>query len=183
MTKKILTALGAILAFSAAPSAEAARGGGGGSGGVMLTANAFMYNQKIDNNGTEAEANTSIYDIKLGYLGGSGLYLGAIYSLKNTDDGTNKKDGSAYGGSIGYIGSRGFFIQGHYLASAKFDRYSDGSGYQADFGYMTSVSSSVLLGVELSYRSIEYKKDDNTSATISRKETELTPKLTIGFAF
>lgn len=176
MTKKILAILGALAIFSALQQAEAR-----GAGGVMLTANAFMYNEKVDNNGATSEANTSIYDFKLGYLLSSGVYLGGIYALKMTDDGTTKKDGSATGASLGYVGDSGFFIQGHYFLSAKFDKLTEGTGYQGDLGYVTSVSSAILLGVELSYRNIEYKKNNDVDASV--KVTELLPKLTLGFAF
>lgn len=157
-----------------------ARYSGGGEGGVLLDLNAFMYNQKSDNNGTTSESNTAIYDIKLGYLPGSGLYLGGIYTSRN-HSGNLSDSGSATGLSAGYMGESGFYLMGHYYFTATNGDYKEGSGYQADFGYLALVSGAFYVGTELTYRSIKYKKLNNVDADYT--STELFPMLTVAFVF
>lgn len=172
-----ILAIAAVMMTSAFASFAQARGS---SSGVMLTANAYMYNQTTEAGGTKSESKSSIYDIKLGYLGGGGLYLGGLYTLRNSEAGNTSQDGSAMGASIGYIGASGFFVKGHYILSAKYgDNLKEGTGLQGDFGYITSVSSNVLVGVELTYRSIEYKEDGGAKTKVD----ELFPMLTVGFVF
>jgi len=153
------------------------------SSGVMVTANAFMYNVTTqDTPGTKVDSKMSIYDFKVGYLTGSGLYLGGLYTMRNQENGTSE-DGKALGASLGYVGAEGFFIKGHYILSAEREEYKEGTGVQADFGYLTSVTSTFMVGVELTYRSIEYKKNDGIPSLDSRKQEELFPMLTVGFVF
>lgn len=178
MRTKIL-ALGALLVTSMVASFAQARGS---SSGVMLTANAFMYNTTVNDDGAKSEAKNSIYDIKLGYLTGSGLYLGGLYSIRNVS-GTSTTDGKAMGGSLGYVAANGFFLMGHYIASAEFGDFKEGTGLQGDFGYITNVTGAFVVGVELSYRSIEYKKSDTNPALGKYKMDELMPLLTVGFVF
>lgn len=155
----------------------------GSSSGVMLTANAFMYNITVQETpGGKAESKLSVYDVKLGYLMGNGFYLGGLYSTRNTTA-NSSEDGKAMGASAGYIGSGGFFLKGHYILSAERGIYKEGTGVQGDFGYLTNVTSSFMVGVELTYRSIDYKKSDNNSSLESLKQEELFPMLTVGFVF
>ncbi|KYG65411.1 hypothetical protein AZI87_12780 [Bdellovibrio bacteriovorus] len=150
------------------------------SSGVLLTANAFMYNSTVEDDSTSSDSKTAIYDIKLGYLQGNGFYLGGIYT-KRDQSGSSDADGSAMGASIGYFGASGFFLKGHYLVSAENGNLKEGSGFQGDFGYISEVSSSVIVGVELTYRSIEYK--ETNGADSKTKVSELFPMLTVGFVF
>lgn len=157
---------------------------GGSSSGVLLSANVFMHNSSVEvNPGASEESNNSIYDIKLGYLGGSGLYLGGIYTIKNSETSSTKQSGSAMGASLGYVGSRGFFIKGHYLVSAEFQNLQEGTGYQADVGYMSNISPNVFMGVELSYRTIKYAKEEGNPALTSVTTTDLFPMLSVGLVF
>lgn len=179
MKLKFLTVV-VIAVASAFTSLAQARGS---ASGIMLTGNVFMYNSTDDNGTSKVEAKNSIYDIKLGYLTGSGLYLGAIYTIRNLDNGTTSKDGKQLGGSLGYVASNGFFVQGHYIASAEFGDLKEGSGYQGDVGFITNVTGAFIVGVELTYRSIEYKKDDTNPSAPKYKKDELLPMLTVGFVF
>lgn len=156
-----------------------ARGGGAGTG-FLADVNAFVYNSKAKSGNTTAESNTMIYDVKLGYLTGSGLYLGGIYTSRN-HSGTLSDSGSATGLSVGYLGEAGFFIMGHYYLTATNGDYSNGSGYQADFGYLTEVSGAFYVGVELTYRDLTYKKFQGADTTYEL--TEMFPMLTLGFIF
>lgn len=185
MKKMWLSAL--VLASTMAMAATAhARGSGSG---VLLTLNAFYYSNKaeVEAGGAtvSSESKNSIYDLKLGYLGGSGLYLGGLYTSRSSDSGSGTTtSGTATGASVGYVGSSGFYVMGHYLLSAtEGNNYKEGSGIQADLGYMTAVSGNVIVGVELTYRSITYKKDDTNAALDSYKHDEVMPLLTIGYLF
>ncbi|AHZ84328.1 hypothetical protein Bb109J_c1636 [Bdellovibrio bacteriovorus] len=154
------------------------------SNGVLVNANIFMYNNSTETTpGGESKSNSSIYDIKLGYISGNGLYLGGLYTLRKVETDSGSVDGNALGASIGYVGASGFYVKGHYLLSAEYDTLKEGTGIQADFGYMTNVTSSFFVGVELTYRSIEYKKNEASPGMDSLKISETFPMLTVGFIF
>lgn len=173
--------LGALLITTIiAPFAQAR----GSASGVMLTANAYMYNTNIDMTpGGSSKSESSIYDIKLGYLGGSGLYLGGLYSIRKDVSDSSSLDGKAMGASLGYVGASGFFIKGHYLLSTEYGDFKEGTGIQGDFGYITNVTGAFIVGVELTYRSVEYKKNDTIPGFEKLKRNELFPMLTVGFVF
>lgn len=152
----------------------------GDKSGILLGVNLFMYNAKVTDNGTSGESNTMIYDAKLGYLPGSGLYVGGIYTSRN-HSGTLSDSGSATGASLGYMGDNGLYLMGHYLVTAKTGDYTDGSGYQADFGYLANVSGSFHVGAELTYRDITYKKLNGADTT--HEVTEMFPMLSAIFIF
>ncbi len=152
--------------------------------GVLFSANAFLYNSSAESTpGGQSKSNNSIYDLKLGYLSASGLYLGGLYSLRKVETDSSSQDGSALGASIGYIGARGFFAKGHYLVSATNGDLEEGSGIQADVGYIATVGGPFIVGVELTYRSIEYKKHKTIPTLEKVKVDELLPMLTLGFLF
>lgn len=152
--------------------------------GIFLAANIFMYNQTTqDAAGNSADANRSIYDLKGGYLNGDGLYGGVIHTRRNYNaTGLTSVNGQATGVSLGYIGDSGFYIMGHYYLMGSYDDYKEVSGYQGDFGYLVNVTGSFYVGVELTYRSLDYKKNDNAAVgNITMKE--LFPMLTVAFIF
>lgn len=159
----------------------------GSSSGVMATLNAYMYNQTTEvttgSSSSSSDSKSSIYDIKIGYLSGNGLYLGGLYTIRNSTSGSTSTDGKNLGASLGYVGASGFFIKGHYILSAEYGDLKEGSGLQADLGYINNVTGNLLVGVELTYRSIEYKKDESNAAIDKYKSTELFPMLTVGFVF
>jgi hypothetical protein len=165
-----------------------ARGGGGS--GILFDLNLYYGSSKVDDvySGVtthESDGKTAIYDVKLGYLPGSGLYLGGIYTSRS-DNALNASGtaASAMGGSVGYMGSEGFFIMGHYLVTATSGEYKEGSGVQVDLGYKAGVSSGWLVGAELTYRSITYKKNDTLAATFeSHQVTEVMPMISVGYMF
>ncbi|UXR63694.1 hypothetical protein EZJ49_11485 [Bdellovibrio bacteriovorus] len=179
MSKKIFALVAVMMTSLYAGTSLAAT-----ANGVMLTANAFMYNTTVEvTPGTKSESKVSIYDIKLGYLSGNGLYLGGIYTLRNSEAGNSSSDGNAMGASIGYVGSSGFYVKGHYLVSAELGDNKEGTGIQGDFGYLTNITGALVVGVELTYRSIEYKKNDTAPTMEKLKQDELFPMLTVGFVF
>lgn len=172
-----------VMVLAGASSAQAR----GSSSGVMATLNAFMYEAEAEATAAGGSASSkskiSLYDLKLGYLTGSGLYLGGLYTSKNSQAGSNSVDGKSMGASVGYVGASGFFIKGHYILSSEWGDYKEGTGFQADLGYINNVTGNFLVGVEATYRTIDYKKDDTNPALDKYKVTELLPMLTVGFVF
>ncbi len=127
---------------------------------------------------------TSIYDIKLGYIMDNSVYLGAEYSTRTDNQlSSTAAAGSATALGIGYFSENGFNIRGYYRLGEAFGNYSNGSGYQADLGYMMNMTSNFFLGFTVSIRQATFK----TNSTIAgfdywaRKETY--PFLTLGFLF
>jgi hypothetical protein len=188
MTNRRISAL--VIAASLFLGGASAFARGGSGGGIIFDVNLFYESAKYEttNTGgsasTDSDTTTAIYDIKLGYLSSSGLYLGGIYTSRSNSvlnqSGTN---GSAMGGSVGYMGDAGIFIQGHYLTGATYGVYSDGSGLQVDVGYKAGVGTGWLLGAELSHRSIDYKKSSSNASLASYKVTETFPMVSIGYMF
>lgn len=185
MKKMWLSVLVLVSLMTLAATAQA-RGGGSG---ILFTLNAF-YNtdktesQDIGGTATTAESKAAIYDVKLGYLGSSGFYWGGLYTSRSSDVGGSSTSGSATGASVGYVGSMGFYVMGHYILSAtQGTNYKEGSGMQADLGYMTAINGSFIVGVELTYRSISYKKDETNTNLDHYKHDEVMPLLTLGYLF
>lgn len=177
----IKTSLVVFIMLVLSLSAEAARSS---SSGIIVTANAYMYNTTTEvTPGSRTESTSSIYDFKLGYLSGSGIYLGGIYTLRRSEISNVVTDGNATGGSLGYVASSGIFLKGHYLASAEHGSYKEGTGYQVDLGYLSNVTGPLLIGVELTYRSLSYKKDTDSAGIDKVVKTELMPLLSLGFVF
>ncbi len=171
-----------ILIITMMAMSSMAQARGGSDGGILLSFNAFMYQQSSESDpGGTGDSSTSIYDLKIGNVGSGGLYLGGIYSVRShSGTGITSEDGKALGASIGYMGDGGFFIQGHYYLTAENGTFKKGSGYQADFGYLSAVSGAFQVGVELTYRNITYKEAPGLNSYTSK---ELFPMLTAAFSF
>ena len=186
MKKMWLSVFVAMLLVTSARVAEAR--GGGTSSGVLFDVNLYYgssaTNLKTTGTETKSENKTVLYDIKLGSLSGSGFYWGGLYSSRTTSVlNANGENGSAMGASIGYFGAAGFFIMGHYLVSATYGEYKEGSGIQADLGYKFDIGSGWLLGGELSYRNITYKKNDTVANLESYNVADVLPMLSVGYVF
>lgn len=175
--KHFYSLLGALIFFSLSSQ------GAGMYSGTLLTVNGYLYSVTTeDTPGSNSESKITIYDFKLGYLSSGGYYLGLLTTARDQENGT-AEDGRSTGGSFGYVGSRGFFVMGHYIFSAEKAGYREGSGWQGDFGYLTTVSQSMVVGVEVAYRSIDYKKNDANPSLTLRKQSEIFPMLTVGVLF
>lgn len=160
-----------------------------GEPGFILGVSTFYYSLSADSGSGSSKSIYSIYDIKGGYANNKGLYLGGIYTSRNDDiGGTGGTSGSQLGASVGYFGRSGFHFVGHYILSATLgsgagSSLEDGSGIQAEFGYLTDASSTFFIGVDLSYRSITYKKQAGIVLPNSYKQTEIFPQLSFAFTF
>lgn len=194
--KTYIRFLAVLASFCVATAAEAQRDSSSGRpaktisrsygrSGTLLDA-AVYYGQ------TEATANpvalnqwqytTSIYDIKLGYVMENSFFVGAEYTTRSDNQVyTSNTSGSATGLGAGYFFDNGFNLRAYYRFGETFGSYSDGTGYQADLGYMVNMTSNFFLGFVLSVRQVTFK----TNGTITgfdfwtRKETY--PFVTIGF--
>lgn len=132
------------------------------------------------------ESKDITYDLRLGYLHPSGLYLGGMYSKLTVDD----FDGSSFAATIGFQHYSGFMALFHYHLMAEMDRtatttMTDGMGPQIDIGWVFPITYMFSVGPQITYRSINYKKLDNGSGT---SETDITrsdimPYLTLWFKF
>lgn len=161
-----------------------------GGSGILFDVNAYYSSSKSEGkqtggtNDVKSDSSVAIYDLKLGYLTESGLYVGGLYTSRSNNvldqSGTN---GSATGVSLGYMGAAGIFLQGHYLTNASYGTLSEGTGLQADVGYKAGMGSGWLLGGELSYRSISYKKQSDNAGLDTYKITEVIPMISIGYLF
>ncbi|MEK2688640.1 hypothetical protein [Bdellovibrio sp. GT3] len=154
------------------------------SSGVMSSLNVYSYSKEVsDSPGGDSKMSTRVYDIKVGYIGASGLYLGGMYTTRSDESGSSTTDGNALAASIGYVGEAGVYIMGHYIVSAKFGDYKEGTGFKADLGYLYMVNNVVFVGAELTYRSIDYKKNDSIPNLDSHKVSETFPMLSVGVVF
>ncbi len=165
----------------------------GGSGdGVLLSLNPMYKTQKIESSGvTSADIKSTLMDINLGYQMGNGLYLGLLYITDSIDSSGTKSSITGYGPSVGYM-KNGWFVHGHYILSSEYDdntsnadKFNKGTGMQVDFGYLAMISGPFYLGVEMSYRALEYKNAQisNVDVATSLKFTDMMPKLRLTFIF
>ncbi len=132
----------------------------------------------------EFKNNTSIYDIKLGYIFSEGFYLGGEYSTRNessTSTTTGTLSGGGAGAGVGYFATSGFYLRGLYRFNETFGDYKNGSGYQADLGYMVNMTSNFFIGILISNRQITYKENKLIFGFDNWTKKETYPFLTLGF--
>lgn len=157
-----------------------------GDNTAILGLSTFYYSSSSESGGVSTTSTNTIYDLKGGYVTSKGLFLGLLYTMRDDNlPGAVATGGTQLGASVGYYGSSGIHFVGHYITSAKLggnpSAYEKGSGIQADFGYLSSVTSNFFIGVDLSYRSITYKDQGGVTLTNSYKRTELFPMLSLMF--
>lgn len=180
--------LGGLFALVAVPQAVFA--GNFGSGVHFgLSGGKYDVSYNGDNFGDSKDQRT-ILDAKLGYLMDNSIYVGGIYSSFSQNTGTSSPSRTATGVTLGYHGDNGFFFDLNYYLMATYNsggssEFKNGSGFGADFGYNVMVSSNVYLGLQVSYRSVTYKKVSTGSTEVDRQNTvtDLYPLLNVGFYF
>lgn len=193
---KFVLPLGLAIVASLYSAGASARGNSGG--GVLVGLNTFYYSTKSEDGrstpATESKSTLTYLDLNLGYVMSNSMYLGIIYMNDSIDnDSGYVMNQTGYGPSVGYMAPSGWFIVGHYFLDATFDKYAGngtkwtkGKGLQADFGYMQNIVGAFNLGLQLSYRNLEYTNfNDGTSddATVKYKRTELMPQFKFVFVF
>ena len=133
------------------------------SASIVFNPSVFYYMRDDDGSNSTAEFTQQIINLKLGYLDGSGLFLGVAYDMesrKYNSSSVSDEDRASLGGTIGYMSGGWSFLGTYYFSSELEDL--DGSGWAADIGYSFNVSS-FGIGPLLSYRHWEY--DENGANT------------------
>ncbi len=186
-----------LLLIQSAQSAEAAgraersqgttRTVSSGRSGVLVDLGFFYGQSEATANpavGNEWQDIKSIYDLKLGYVLESDIYLGAGYSTR-TDSLTSLPVASSSGGTAmvggGIYFGNGFNIRGFYRINESWGDYKNGSGFQLDLAYMVNMTSNFYLGFLFSHRQTVFTSNSTivNFKTWTRKETF--PMLTLGF--
>ena len=157
---------------------------------LIFTPSITYLKQKLsDGTNPEIDAKLSVIDLRLGYVLDFGLYIGGLYSLQDQDILSDASD-SYFGPSIGYYNS-GFLIVGTYYLYGERD-LTNGSGklagvkgYQLDLSYSVPITSTLLIGPQLTYYSVEF--DDfqvsGSGSPIDYKFSGITPYFNMTFLF
>lgn len=151
----------------------------------------IFYSQEKDDNKDSppaTEVKLTIYDLKLGYVMSSNIYLGAIYANENKDVVTSEEDIKATGVSLGYY-HVGWFALGHYFLqtektfSSSDTKLSGKSGHQIDLGYLYGMSSSFVIGPQITYKNYEFSKQDPGGTDVKITKTRLLPMIHLAIIF
>lgn len=192
LTVMVTVAVATVSLFTA----TSAQAKGGGMGCVTNLDLSYSNSEMVVENPTATTIKQSAitYDLNLGYAMSNGLYLGLIYLSTTVDSGGAYVPAlTGYGPSVGYLASNGFFITGHYILDANYakfgsttDKFTKGTGIQADLGYQMNVSGAFSVGVLLTYRSLNFANyNDGTTDydTFKLKDTEIYPQIRLGLMF
>lgn len=194
MTFRGVFAVAAFIVL-AAPAAQARGGGSGYYLGLHLLPSNASEKIEAGTSGltdTEVSVNSTTLEALLGFNFGR-LYVGGIYHSRAmaVEPGNDPKL-TATGASLGVFYG-GLVIMGHYFFQATSEEgdaagssWSAGSGVGADIGFMFPVASNFVMGANVAYRSLSFKKyDDGTAEYDDAVDTmtETSPRLTVGFIF
>lgn len=127
--------------------------------------------------------NTSVYDIKLGYISDNNWYLGALYSVKNYSNLAGTTNGKVGGAGFGYFFRNNFNFRAFYRHNESFGEYREGSGFQADLEYKVSFFSNFYIGALISHRKMTFKKNESVANFEDYTAKETYPALSLGFLF
>ena len=132
--------------------------------------------------GNSWQNTTAIYDIKLGYITEDSLYFGADFTSRSDNQiSVTSVSGSSAGVGVGYFSDGGFNIRAYYKFSDVYGDYQDGSGFQADLGYMLNPTSNFFIGLAVSVRQSTYKTNNMIAGFNSWTRKETYPFINIGF--
>lgn len=185
MGKNVFGLVSLFIVLGASPSAWAL----GDHSGFSLSPAAFYFKQNVEINSVESELNWTFYDVRAGWTFDSGFYLGGIYAVETTGDGTDDQDRTSYGASIGYS-KNGWTILGHYLISSEYKAsttttYQKGSGFQVDFSYLFKTGMHFAIGPQLTYKKIDYKEVDvsDVVSDVELSYTQVLPMVVFAILF
>lgn len=158
-----------------------------GRSGVLLDLGFFYGQSEAVANpspGNEWKDITSVYDVKLGYVFDSDLYFGGGYLARNdslTSLSTNSSNGGTAMLGLGWFWGNGFNLRGYYHLNESLGDYKNGTGFQADIGYMVNMTSNFYMGLLFSHRQTVFTSNSTIAnfQTWTRKETF--PMVTLGF--
>lgn len=168
---------------------------GGGSGtylGMNLDYRTNNAKSTTASTTTESKSSSMNYDLMLGYVMSSGLYVGAVYNgIGDTDAAGTDPKTTALGASVGYMPGNGFQLVAHYFLSAQQkssapDTTLTGTGMGVDIGYLFQVSGSFNLGAILAYRTVDYTKVEVSGTEVTGSKisgTSMGPKFVFAFMF
>lgn len=153
----------------------------------IVFAPAFSYFKFEDEDATgTAETEITNYDIKLGYVHTSGLYLGGMYQKSKI----NEDESFAVGPTLGYNHYSGFYALFTYFILAEQEAgsgntFTDGMGPQIDLGWVFPINYMFLIGPQISYRSIAYDKFEQggSSADADFTRSFILPSISLWFRF
>lgn len=138
------------------------------------------------NGATTTDGKTVSYDLKVGYVHPSGLYLGGMYAITKFDD----NGGYAAGPTLGYSHYSGFYALFTYFLTAQQNTASNskltsGMGPQIDLGWVFPITSVFFIGPQISYRSIGYDKLESSgvSASTDQSLSQIMPFVSLWFRF
>lgn len=185
---KILLCL--LLLYPIAGFAQS-RGGGSSRGSVYVAGKSgvlldfglhYGQSEATGNPSTQDfKNNTSVYDIKLGYVGDENFYLGALYSVKNHSTAAGTTNGKTGGIGVGYFFRNNFNFRAFYRHGEAFGEYHKGSGFQADLEYKVSFASNFYIGALVSHRQVTFKENDTILNYEDFTLKETYPAISLGF--
>ena len=193
MIKFVSTTFLFVLFFFTISHAQTRGSMGGGSGsratyvagksGVLLDFGIhYGQSEAVGNPSTQDfKNNTSVYDVKLGYIYDSNWYIGALYSVKNYSTLAGSTNGKTGGVGFGYFFRNNFNIRAFYRHGEAFGEYREGSGFQADLEYKVSFASNFYIGALISHRQTTFKKNDTITSFEEYIAKETYPAISLGF--
>lgn len=147
---------------------------------------AFFYkSQETKAGSSESERTEMLFDLRLGYILDSSIYVGAIYAQDTIDTGNSEAVRSSYGPSVGFF-QDSFALLLHYFLSSELDDDStvyEGSGLQVDVGYYMKVGSNSSLGPQISWKKFTYNKLDGNTLSPKIEVTKLDPYVVFAYRF
>lgn len=153
---------------------------------IVFAPAASYFKIEDENQGVTSETEISSYDLKLGYVGASGLYLGGMYQMSKLND----TDAMAVGPTLGFSHYSGFYALFTYFLMAEQEvdattELTDGMGPQVDIGWVFPVTRMFMIGPQISYRSISYDKLDSGGASVDADYTRsnILPYISLWFRF
>ena len=181
----VITGLGPS-SFAEGPKAKAISRSYGRIGALF---DASVYYGQTEATANPAAGNswsntTAIYDIKAGYISEAGIYVGAVFTSRSDNQvSVDSVSGSSTGVGVGYFGDGGFNLRGYYKFGDTYGDYNEGTGFQADLGYLLNPTSNFFFGVNLSIRQTQYKSNSTIAGFDSWTRKETYPFFTFGFLF
>ncbi|OFZ29292.1 MAG: hypothetical protein A2622_07695 [Bdellovibrionales bacterium RIFCSPHIGHO2_01_FULL_40_29] len=133
--------------------------------------------------GNEWRNVTSVYDFKLGYVTESHVYLGAEYSTRSDSETLTSTTGGTAGVGLGYLWGSGYHLRSFYRINETWGAFSNGTGFQADLGYMVNMAASFYLGVLVSHRQVTFTENNTILNFKSMAKKDTQPMITFGFLF
>ena len=159
-------------------------------GSIVLSPGVAYKTSSVEVSGAKTESNQMLIDGRLGYVLPMGLYVGGMYSILNQGDEVDSNGGHLMGPSIGYYSMMGFYTLLTYHILGEMDTSSTqtltgGKGPQIDIGWVFPISSFFAIGPQMSYRSVEFDKVENSgvSTDTDYKATTIQPYLSLWFMF